>query len=50
MKKVWNNKRKNLLCKLRQKMNSIAVELGFSINPYEITDDGVLRSSAMNLL
>ncbi len=27
----------------------IAVELGFSINPYEITDDGVLRSSAMNL-
>ena len=27
----------------------IAVELGFSINPYEITDDGALRSSAMNL-
>ena len=27
----------------------IAVELGFSINPYEITDSGVLRSSSMNL-
>lgn len=27
----------------------IAVELGFSINPYEITDGGVLKSSSMNL-
>ena len=27
----------------------IAVELGFSINPYEITDSGVLKSSSMNL-
>lgn len=32
-----------------KKVIPIAVELGFSINPYEITDDGVLRSSAMNL-
>ena len=27
----------------------IAVELGFSINPYEITDSGMLKSSSMNL-
>ena len=27
----------------------IAVELGFSINPYEISDSGVLKSSSMNL-
>ena len=27
----------------------IAVELGFSINPYGITDSGVLKSSSMNL-
>ena len=27
----------------------IAVELGFSINPYEITDSGILKSSSMNL-
>ena len=27
----------------------IAVELGFSNNPYEITDSGVLKSSSMNL-
>lgn len=27
----------------------IAVELGFSINPYEITDGGVLKFSSMNL-
>ena len=32
-----------------KKVIPIAVELGFSINPYEITDNGVLRSSAMNL-
>ena len=32
-----------------KKVIPIAVELGFSINPYEITDDGALRSSAMNL-
>ena len=32
-----------------KKVIPIAVELGFSINPYEITDDGALRSSTMNL-
>ena len=32
-----------------KKVIPIAVELGFSINPYEITDNRVLRSSAMNL-
>lgn len=32
-----------------KKVIPIAVELGFSIDPYEITDDGALRSSAMNL-
>lgn len=32
-----------------KKVIPIAVELGFSINPYEITDGGVLKSSSMNL-
>lgn len=42
-------KGKNYYVNQDKKVIPIAVELGFSINPYEITDDGVLRSSAMNL-